>query len=233
MTIKAIVTDIEGTTGSISFVKNVLFPYASKHLPEFVRENGRSSEVADILDEVRKAENNPGLNDEEVAEVLQRWIDEDRKVTPLKTLQGMIWKAGYDSGELKGHIYDDAAARLKSWKDGGIDLYVYSSGSVPAQKLLFANTEAGDLTPLFSGYFDTTIGSKLDSESYEKIANEIGVCASDILFLSDNIDEIKAADKAGMCVIALNRDGDLDDVRNYPVVSSFNEIDPLKLAVMA
>ncbi|MCB1593002.1 MAG: acireductone synthase [Alphaproteobacteria bacterium] len=226
--IKAILTDIEGTTSSISFVKDVLFPYAFKHLPGFVEEF--SDEVAPILDDVRKEENNAGLNDEEVVEVLQRWIEEDKKLTPLKTLQGMIWQAGYEAGELHGHIYDDAVENLKKWKKAGLDLYIYSSGSIAAQKLLFSNTAAGDLTTLFTGYFDTTTGPKLQRESYEIIASEIGLPPDQVLFLSDNTQEIEAASKAGMAVIVLDRDGVQDDLRNYTVVKNFEEIEPDKLA---
>ena len=156
--IKAIVTDIEGTTSALSFVKDTLFPYAYNHLPDYVWDNEK--EIADILDAVREEERNQDLNIEEVIEVFLRYIDEDQKVTPLKTLQGMVWEAGYQSGELVGHIYDDALHALKRWKDQRIDLYVYSSGSVPAQKLLFSHTKDGDLTPLFSGYYDTNIGGK-------------------------------------------------------------------------
>jgi enolase-phosphatase E1 len=225
--IKAVLTDIEGTTSSISFVKDVLFPYAYKHLPEFVEDY--SEEIAQILDDVRAEEKNPGLTQEEVVEVLQRWIEEDKKLTPLKTLQGMIWQAGYEAGELHGHIYEDAVTGLKRWKKSGLKLYIYSSGSVAAQKLLFSNTSAGDLTTLFSGYFDTTTGPKLQQDSYEKIAREIGLPPEQILFLSDNTQEIEAAYKAGMSVIVLDRDGIQDDVRRHRVVKNFDEIEPEKI----
>lgn len=226
--IKAILTDIEGTTSSISFVKDVLFPYAYKHLPGFVQEYAQ--EIETILNDVRAEENNDGLSDEEVVEVLQRWIEEDKKLTPLKTLQGMIWQAGYEAGELHGHIYEDAVDRLKRWKKAGFDLYIYSSGSVAAQKLLFSNTASGDLTPLFSGYFDTTTGPKLQSESYEKIAAQIGLAPERILFLSDNTQEIEAAAKAGMPVFVLDRDGLQDGTPKYKVARSFEEIEPDKIA---
>lgn len=226
--IKAILTDIEGTTSSISFVKDVLFPYAYRHLPGFVQEYAQ--EIETILNDVRAEENNNNLSDEEVVEVLQRWIEEDKKLTPLKTLQGMIWQAGYEAGELHGHIYEDAVERLKRWKKAGFDLYIYSSGSVAAQKLLFSNTASGDLTPLFSGYFDTTTGPKLQSESYEKIAAQIGLAPERILFLSDNTQEIEAAAKAGMPVIVLDRDGLQDGTPKYKVAKSFEEIEPDKIA---
>ena len=220
--IKAIVTDIEGTTSALSFVKDVLFPYAYQHLPDYVLDY--EEELEDLLNAVREEEKNTDLSVQEVIEVLLRYIDDDCKVTPLKTLQGMIWEVGYESGEIVGHVYDDAYAGLKRWKEQGIDLYVYSSGSVPAQKLLFSHTKEGDLTPMFSGYFDTTTGGKKETESYEKIATEIGVPVTDILFLSDSTEEIAAAADAGMNVITLAREEDSFDAMGYPVVKSFDDI---------
>lgn len=222
--IKVVLTDIEGTTSAISFVKDVLFPYAYKNLPDYVFEHVGEKDVDAILDSVREEEKNTDLTTEEVIEVLLRYIDEDRKITCLKTLQGMIWEHGYKDGVLKGHIYDDALAGLKRWSSLGLKLYVYSSGSIPAQKLLFANTPAGDLTPLFSGYFDTTIGGKKETRSYEKIAEEIGVVPEEILFLSDSTEEIVAAGDAGMHVIILDREKVLFDALGYEKASDFNQI---------
>ena len=220
--IKAIVTDIEGTTSSLSFVKETLFPHAYKHLPDFVWDHEK--ELEPLLNEVREEEKNPDLSLEEVIEVLLRYIDEDQKITALKTIQGMIWEEGYKAGELKGHIYDDALEGLKRWKDQGIDLYIYSSGSIPAQKLLFGNTEAGDLNHLFSGYFDTTTGNKKEAESYTKIAAEIGVPEKKILFLSDSLDEINAAAEVGMNVVVLDREGSLFDAMGHKVVDNFEDV---------
>ncbi len=222
--IKAIVTDIEGTTSSLSFVKDTLFPYAYNHLPDYVWDNDK--EITELLDAVREEEKNPDLSLEEVIEVMLRYIDEDQKVTPLKTLQGMIWADGYKNGEFHGHIYEDAVHGLKRWKEQGIDLYVYSSGSVPAQKLLFGHTEKGDLNGLFSGYFDTEIGGKKIPESYEKIAAEIKVPASEILFLSDSIEEITAASSAGMNVIILDREKAMSDSYGHRILNDFNDILP-------
>ncbi len=220
--IKVILTDIEGTTSSLSFVKDELFPYAYKNLPDYVWDN--EDEIAALIDDVRNIEQNPNLSLEEVIEVLLRYIDEDKKITPLKTLQGIIWEEGYKSGELKGHIYDDAIKGLRRWRDQGVKLYVYSSGSIMAQKLLFGHTKEGDLTPLFSGYFDTSIGGKKESESYEKIAGEINVPVSEILFLSDSTEEIDAAAAAGMNVIILDREKALFDALGHNVVHDFNDI---------
>lgn len=162
----AIVTDIEGTTSSLSFVKDVLFPYARERIPAYVESH--KAKLADILNEVRVIESNSKLTAEQIVPIFLRWMDEDKKITPLKTLQGLIWKAGYDAGELQGHIYDDALVALQAWHDQGLRLYIYSSGSVAAQKLLFGNTLQGDLTPLFSGYFDTTTGRKIEAFHIEK-----------------------------------------------------------------
>lgn len=212
--IRAIVTDIEGTTSSISFVKDVLFPYARKQIPAFVRKNEK--QVIGLLDEVRAFEKNPKLSTDEVIATLQRWIDEDQKITPLKALQGMIWQAGYAAGDFKGHIYDDALEGLQRWHAAGIKLYVYSSGSVPAQKLLFGYTPRGDLTPLFSGYFDTATGPKLEAESYRKIASQINASPNTILFLSDNPQEINAATEAGMETILVDRENNSpNSVKNF------------------
>jgi enolase-phosphatase E1 len=206
MTVRAIVTDIEGTTSSIDFVHDVLFPYASKHLPEFVRSTHSDPEIVLILDAVRNEAAEPDADVERVIAILLRWIDEDRKATPLKTLQGLIWNHGYESGGFTGHMYDDAVRKLREWHAAGIDLYVYSSGSVAAQKLLFGHSDAGDLRPLFRDYFDTNIGHKRDADSYRNIVGRIGIPVADILFLSDVAEELDAAADAGMQTCQLLRD---------------------------
>lgn len=206
MTVRAIVTDIEGTTSSIDFVHEVLFPYASKHLPGFVRDHRSDPTVIPILDAVRTEASEAGADIGRVVEILLQWIDEDRKVTSLKSLQGQIWKHGYESGAFTGHMYEDAVTRLRDWATAGIDLYVYSSGSVGAQKLLFGYSDAGDLTPLFRGYFDTNIGHKQDAGSYRNIVEDIGVPATHILFLSDVAGELDAAAETGMQTFQLIRD---------------------------
>lgn len=228
--IRAIVTDIEGTTSDIAFVKNVLFPYARAAMEEYVLSQKENSAVADILAEVAEIKGKPGMSEAEAIEVLKRWIDEDKKITPLKTLQGFIWQHGYEMGDFTGHIYDDAAAALREWHTAGIQLYVYSSGSIFAQKLLFGHSDAGNLMPLFSGYFDTTTGGKRETESYSKIAAAIGMPTNQILFLSDIIEELNAARDAGMQTMALNRDGLIKNANGHPVSINFNEINPMELA---
>ncbi|BAV32492.1 haloacid dehalogenase [Sulfuricaulis limicola] len=221
--IKAILTDIEGTTSSLSFVKDVLFPYARERMAEFVRAHTAEPAVRKELDEVRRI-TGENLSDPEVIEQLIRWIDEDRKITPLKSLQGMIWEDGYKKGDFRGHMYEDAARHLKQWQQAGLRLYVFSSGSVQAQKLLFAHTEYGDLTPLFSGYFDTTVGSKREADSYCKIAEAIDTAPGDILFLSDIREELDAARAAGMQVTWLVRDGATDPGATHRQARNFDEI---------
>ncbi|MGZ5030756.1 MAG: acireductone synthase [Methylobacter sp.] len=222
--IKAIVTDIEGTTSSILFVKDVLFPYARANLADYVRCHEHDPQVKPLLDDVRK-EVGSELSLEQVIAQLIQWIDEDKKVTPLKSLQGLIWEAGYRQGDFKGHLYPDAAEKLRAWKADGLDLYVYSSGSVYAQKLLFGHTEYGDLTPLFSGYFDTHIGGKREKQSYDHIAEQLAIPADQLLFLSDIKEELDAAKAAGFETIWLVRDSAPDPQAEHRQVNNFNQID--------
>ena len=225
---QVILTDIEGTTSSISFVKDVLFPYARRALPGFVAEHGQRPEVRQWLDAV--ADETGAEGDAAVVVALQGWIDEDRKHTALKALQGMIWEDGYRTADFSAHIYTDAAIQLQAWHAEGIPLYVYSSGSVPAQKLFFAHSDAGDLSGLVSDWFDTEVGPKRESSSYRRIAERIGVPAPEILFLSDVIEELDAAKRAGMRTALLDRLEDYptprsaDDVGSHQRVESFTQL---------
>jgi len=222
--IKAVVTDIEGTTSSLSFVKEVLFPYARAHLADFVRSHEHDAAVKALLEDAAREAGMAPVT-ELIITQLQTWIDEDNKATSLKSLQGLIWEAGYRQGDFNGHVYPDAAENLKAWKARGLDLYVYSSGSVYAQKLLFAHTEYGDLTPLFSGYFDTHIGGKRETAAYAKIAEQLGLPAQQIIFLSDIKEELDAARDAGFATVWLIREGLLDPKAEHRQVSSFDAID--------
>ncbi|PMQ08442.1 Phosphatase [Pseudomonas sp. AD21] len=224
MSIKAIVTDIEGTTSAVSFVFDVLFPYAAKHLPDFVRQNAERADVAEQLDAVRRDSNAPQADVERVVEILLSWIEEDRKATPLKALQGMVWAQGYHAGQLKGHVYPDAVDALRRWHAAGYQLFVYSSGSIQAQKLIFGCSEAGDLTPLFSGYFDTTSGPKREAQSYTNIQQAIGVEAGELLFLSDIVEELDAAQAAGLQTCGLAREG--GELGGHVTVDTFTGIEP-------
>ncbi len=222
---KAIVTDIEGTTSSLSFVKNTLFPYARAHLPGFVRQHQNDAEIKALLDDARRIAGGVPDNEQLIAQFID-WIDRDQKVTPLKSLQGLIWEAGYRQGDFTGHIYEDAARQLTAWKNQGYALYVYSSGSIQAQKLLFAHTEFGDLTPLFSGYFDTHIGAKKAAESYRRIAEQIQLPPGEILFLSDIAAELDAAHDAGLSTYWLIRDQIPTPGAPHPQARDFDAVKP-------
>lgn len=223
MTIKAILTDIEGTTTSISFVFDVLFPYARKHIADFIRANLDNPAIQQELEAINQ-EVGQQLTAEQAIEQLTGWIDQDRKLTPLKALQGMIWKQGYVDKGFTGHVYPDAVKHLRQWRDDGIKLYVYSSGSIQAQKLLFGYSDFGDLTPLFNGYFDTIIGMKRNSTSYQRISAEIGLDAENILYLSDSVEELDAAREAGMQTAWLVRDKQEDNESGHPFCHDFSEI---------
>ena len=221
--IRAIVTDIEGTTSSLSFVKEVLFPYARQRMQAFVHTQAAQPAVRSQLLAVSEAVGRPLSEDEAITQLL-RWIDEDKKITPLKALQGMIWETGYRHGDFQGHVYDDAVLGLREWKERGLALYVYSSGSVYAQKLLFGFSTHGDLTPLFSGYYDTTIGTKREATAYRNISQDIGIAPGEILFLSDIREELDAAQTAGLQTYWLVRDGALPVNPSHPVARNFSEL---------
>ena len=226
-----ILTDIEGTTSSISFVKDVLFPYARRELPAFIRDHGDEPDVRHWLDVVA-TEQGAICHDAVIAETLQGWIDQDRKHTALKALQGMIWMAGYRSRDFTAHVYPDVAPQLQAWHAAGHRLAVYSSGSVPAQKLLFGNSDAGDLSGLFSAWFDTEVGHKRDADSYRLIADSLHRSPGDILFLSDVVAELDAAGDAGVRTVLLDRREDYpeprtgDDTHGHVRVESFAQITP-------
>jgi enolase-phosphatase E1 len=213
---RAIVTDIEGTTTSLAFVHDVLFPYARRHLRAFLGAHHDDEQVVTLLAQV-------DAEPQRAVATLEAWIDQDRKATPLKTLQGMLWAQGYQIGELRGHVYADAARALRRWHDAQIALYVYSSGSVAAQQLIFGYSDQGDLTPLFGGYFDTTTGPKIAAESYRKIAREIGLRGAELLFLSDNPQELAAATQAGWQAVQVLREGVVADT-HFTQVNTFDEI---------
>jgi enolase-phosphatase E1 len=220
-----ILTDIEGTTTSVSFVYDVLFPYFRQNI-EKVRSLIDTPEVQSIFKETirlaQETENRAIASNEEVIETLMRWSSEDKKITPLKDLQGILWKEAYETGIIKGHVYDDVAPALKAWKDAGLQLGVFSSGSIAAQKLIFGYSAAGDLTPYFSAYFDTTTGGKREVETYTKISQELKIQPSEILFLSDIIEELEAAQQAGLQTIQLVRPGTNANWKN--TASSFSDI---------
>ena len=224
--VKYVLTDIEGTTTSVKFVYDQLFPYFRSHIGDLksmiqlpdVQEAFRLTVKLSLDLEGRK------LNSvDEIINTLYRWSEEDRKITPLKSVQGILWEDGYKKGELKGHVYADVLPALEQWKSQGIQMGVFSSGSIAAQKLIFGFSELGDLTPFFSHYFDTTTGGKKDAETYPKIAEVIGFQASKIIFLSDITDELVAADAAGLQTVQLVRPGTEASWKN--TVKDFSEIE--------
>jgi len=223
--IRAIVTDIEGTTSDIRFVHDVLFPYARERLAALVKSQQYAEPVKTILDNLREEIDQPAATAQELTEVLLTFMNEDRKSTALKALQGIIWQEGYLHGDFTGHLYPDVLPALEKWKSQSIDLYVYSSGSVAAQKLLFGYSDEGDITHLFSGYFDTRTGAKRDAQSYRNIAGQIGHSPTSILFLSDIHQELDAAEEAGLRTLQLVR-GDRDAGSHHPQVQRFDDIHP-------
>ena len=228
--VRGILLDIEGTTTPIAFVHDVLFSYARDHVREFLLVNGDKEEVqADIAllhnehaEDVNKDRNPPPL----VADYVEWLIAADRKSTGLKSLQGKIWRQGYQDGTLKSQVFADVAPAFERWHTRGLSINIFSSGSVLAQKLLFAHTDAGDLTQFIDDYFDTNVGKKGEAESYRRIAEKIKLPAAEILFVSDVIDELNAAHEAGMKVLLSIREGNApqDNVKQYPEVLSFDHI---------
>ena len=219
-----IVTDIEGTTTSISFVHEVLFPYARQRMGEFLLNKSHEPDVSELVAKLKTRMNLFSL--EEVVTLLDGWMADDRKETELKALQGILWRNGYEEGDFTGHVYPDVAPALVRWREADIKLAVYSSGSIAAQKLLFARSDVGDLDQYFSANFDTTVGHKRESASYQAIVDELGTVAADILFLSDVGAELEAAQMVGMKVIQLMRDGNKRDER-FELVETFEDLDRL------
>ncbi len=211
----AVLTDIEGTATPIAFVHEVLFPYALARLPAFCRDHDGDP----LMDEVRRlAEGGP-------LATLQGWMARDEKITALKTIQGMIWAEGYARGDIAGRLYPDVAPALRRWAKAGLRLFVYSSGSVAAQKLLFGHTPDGNLTGLFSGFFDTGAGAKRDTASYAGICRGANVTPGEMLFLSDVVAELDAAAAAGLltCQLVRPEDGTVAGSA-HPVAADFAEV---------
>lgn len=199
MKARYILLDIEGTVSDIHFVKNVLFPYSQKKLASYITQH--QVELEGLLSEV------PGDDLGAKVHQFESWIEADIKAKPLKELQGRIWKQGFENGEFEAPIYADAKSQMEHWKESGLRLGIYSSGSVTAQKLFFKHTEHGDLTPLFENHFDLETGSKKETTSYQKIAKELQLEPEEILFLSDIEQELVAAKQAGLKVTQIVRPG--------------------------
>jgi len=240
---KAVLLDIEGTTTSISFVYEVLFPYARSEAENYLRSQWGTEDIKiclqlfrSLIEEDQKAgiEGVIGIANEKESkeEIIQSWVqnihwqmDSDRKTTALKALQGRIWNAGYADGTLKGQVYDDVPRALHAWQKAEIPVYIYSSGSIAAQKLLFGGSTQGDLRPLLSGYFDTTTGPKREAASYAAIAKAIEVQAEDLLFVTDVYEEAKAAAEARVMPILSLRPGNKElPEHDFRVVESLEAL---------
>jgi len=220
-----ILTDIEGTSTSIAFVYDTLFPYFKQHITHFLRESD-TSEIEPFLKSVQETvleETGKALKPDELAQQLIHWTDADRKHPALKAIQGIVWRVAYQKGEIKGHVYPDVPLALERWKNAGIGLGVYSSGSVEAQRLLFGFSDFGDLTPYFSHYFDTQVGPKREASSYAAIAGNLNIEPDNILFLSDIEAELDAAAFAGMQTTQILRPGTKPGTR-HPTELNFSTI---------
>jgi enolase-phosphatase E1 len=223
--IKYILSDIEGTTSSISFVVDELFPYFREHiqeLPKMAQVSEVKESFAQVINFVKEEEGKSITTTEEVIAYLDLWCREDRKVTPLKTLQGFVWKKGYEDGDIKGHVFDDVPTCLNKWRANGLKIGIFSSGSIHAQKLLFQFSCFGDLSKHLSNYFDTKTGAKRDTATYKAIAEVLDLEPHQILFLSDIQEELAAADEIGYQTIQVVRPGSIGTWKQ--TVSTFNEI---------
>ncbi|XP_044745633.1 enolase-phosphatase E1-like isoform X2 [Coccinella septempunctata] len=226
--ISAILLDVAGTTTAISFVKETLYPYIIKNAEEFLKNSWETEEVKKSIEQFEEKD----LDVTKAAEVVKNLTEKDDSNKGLKTIQGLLLKKGYDSGELKGHIFDDVPKFFDSWS-ATKKFALFSSGSVESQQLLFKNTSEGDLTSHIKKFFDLALGSKTDSETYKKIAKELEVAPVDILFLTDDVKEAEAAKSADVNVVLVEREGNApiseESRTNFTVVSSFAEVSAEKM----
>lgn len=201
----AILLDIEGTIGDIRFVRDVLFPYARDRMNQTLFAHWHEPEIVHAVAQAREISGDPLDGAVAASALFLAWMDEDRKVTPLKAVQGYIWREGYAHGELKAHLYDDSVEAFAAWRGQGLKLYIYSSGSIEAQKLYLAHSVAGDVSAYFDGFFDTTTGPKQEPGSYAAIARHLDLAPGRIMFFSDMKPEIVAAKAAGLSAIRIDR----------------------------
>lgn len=235
---QSVLLDIEGTVSPVAFVFDVMFPYAREHAESFLGatwndeatrcavetmaiDNGFASSSAWFSRESAASESE---QQQVVVKSVHQLMDRDAKLTGLKSLQGLIWRTGFESRQLVSELFPDVVPKLRSWKASGLDLYIYSSGSIAAQKLFFGHTQEGNLLDLFSGFFDTTSGNKKETESYGVISKSIGLPASEICFISDIVAELDAARESGMQTIL--RPASECDNNGHPVINTFASIEP-------
>lgn len=240
--VRTILLDIEGTTTPVEFVYNVLFPYARRCVREFVRQNSRSEDLLRDIYALRAEQQSDGeqgreppiWNEDSIDSRLESvtqyvfWLmDQDRKSTALKSLQGKIWERGYVTGELRGDVYPDVLPAFARWRKQQRDIHIFSSGSVLAQQLLFAHTTAGDLTEYISDYFDTTMGPKAAAASYRSISEAIGRAVAEVLFISDVTAELDAAGRAGMkTALCVRSEALVQNSGNHPIIRTFDVVFP-------
>ena len=243
--IRGILLDIEGTTSSISFVYDMMFPYVREHLDRFLSDHWGEPELQEALavllseysthqgdsNWLAEFDNTVTPEDLQVAHAknINRLMDADIKAPGLKKLQGMIWESGFNSGEMVAHLYDDVEPAIKRWKEAGLDLRIYSSGSIQAQKLFFGHTIKGDLLPCLTRHYDRSYGPKCEPTSYQMIVSDYGMPANRILFVSDIVEELDAANEARMQIALSVRPGNkpFDNPKGYPEIESFDQLDKL------
>jgi enolase-phosphatase E1 len=231
--------DIEGTVADIRFVYDVMFPFVREHLERYLKTQSGTPELDAILQQLARDAGlptdptpwhaqgpQPAVDMQAVSQHVLALMDGDSKSTGLKALQGRIWESGFRSGALRAEVFEDVVPALKQWRDAGIDLKIYSSGSILAQKLFFGHTTQGDLTPLFTGYFDTTTGPKRQSDSYRTIAEQCGLAPEQIVFFTDVLGELEAATAAGVQTVAVVRPNNapLPDAYSGPLVNDLRAI---------
>lgn len=234
--IRGIVLDIEGTTTPIAFVHDVLFSYARTHVNDYLAKHAEADDVRKDIEllreehaaDLRNGNQPPPLTNalESVVSYINWLIDLDRKSTGLKSLQGKIWHEGYADNTLRSQVFPDVAPAFARWRVAGLTISIFSSGSVLAQQLLFAHTEAGDLSSFISNYFDTSVGKKGEPESYRRIAETIGLPPTEVLFISDVVSELSAAREAGMKTVLSIRPGNApqEHAAQYQAIKSFDEL---------
>lgn len=246
---KCVLLDIEGTMSDIRFVYDVMFPYAKKNMEQFLIENWESLPVQDAIRTVAHDARIASIDDwlgspwqknktnavTKLLEHCQQLMATDSKATGLKTLQGMVWKFGFESGALRAELFPDVLPALEEWKASGMNLRIYSSGSVLAQKMFFKFTVLGDISDLFSAHYDTTIGTKKDAASYTRIAAESQFDPTEIVFVTDVYSEWLAASQAGMQVVVSVRpkNGPLPADFTGLTITSFSQLDfstPIRLS---
>lgn len=224
-----VVYDIEGTTSSTGFVHSTLYPYSRERFAAYLAEHGHEARVAEQVDAVRRLVDDPELDVDGVVEQLDRWLDGDEKITPLKALQGWIWSDGFAAGHLTSHFFDDAIPAIRRHHAEGKALSIFSSGSVAAQLAWFGHTPEGSLLDLFDHHFDTeNLGPKRVASSYVEIARRLGAEPGAIVFFSDLVAELDAAREAGVHAVGVRRPGDQyydHGVGDHLAIHSFDEID--------